>query len=65
MNDTAKRRALTFAIAGTGAIGFVLLDLPLPLLLGPMLACLIAALGALILFPGLVLWLPRVFGYPG
>ena len=29
------------------------------------LAVLIAALMALILFPGIVLWLPRVFGYPG
>ncbi|MEM9585250.1 MAG: TRAP transporter large permease [Pseudomonadota bacterium] len=29
------------------------------------LLVLIAALAALILFPGLVLWLPRAFGYPG
>ncbi len=29
------------------------------------LAVLIAALLALVLFPGIVLWLPRVFGYPG
>ena len=29
------------------------------------LLVLIAALAALILFPGLVLWLPRLFGYPG
>ena len=29
------------------------------------LAVLIAALAAMILFPGIVLWLPRVFGYPG
>ncbi|OCW55973.1 TRAP transporter large permease [Hoeflea olei] len=29
------------------------------------LAVLVAALAALILFPGLVLWLPRMFGYPG
>ncbi|MBU2487390.1 MAG: TRAP transporter large permease subunit, partial [Alphaproteobacteria bacterium] len=26
---------------------------------------LIMALAALILFPGIVLWLPRMFGYPG
>ena len=38
------RRALTFTIAGLGGAGFLLLHLPLPLLLGPMLACLIAAL---------------------
>ena len=29
------------------------------------LAVLIAALVAMILFPGIVLWLPRVFGYGG
>ena len=29
------------------------------------LAVLVLALAALILFPGIVLWLPRVFGYPG
>ncbi len=29
------------------------------------LAVLVAALGAMILFPGIVLWLPRLFGYPG
>ena len=29
------------------------------------LAVLIAALAAMIFFPGIVLWLPRVFGYPG
>ncbi|NND18522.1 MAG: TRAP transporter large permease [Silicimonas sp.] len=29
------------------------------------LAVLIAALAAMILFPGIVLWLPRAFGYPG
>lgn len=39
-----KRRALTFAIAALGAGLFVLAGLPLPMLLGPMLACLIAAL---------------------
>ncbi len=40
----ASRRALTFAIAGLGGALFLALHLPLPLLLGPMLACLIAAL---------------------
>lgn len=39
-----KTRLLTFAIAGIGAAIFLALKLPLPLLLGPMLACLIAAL---------------------
>ena len=29
------------------------------------LGVLILALAALILFPGIVLWLPRLFGYPG
>ena len=38
------RRALTFTIAGLGGAAFLLQHLPLPLLLGPMLACLIAAL---------------------
>ena len=37
------RRAITFAIAVVGAVVFYYLGLPLPLLLGPMLACLIAA----------------------
>lgn len=37
-------RALTFIIAGLGSLGFHLLGLPLPFLLGPMFACLIAAL---------------------
>ncbi len=35
---------LTLAMAGVGALVFWLLTLPLPLLLGPMFACLIAAL---------------------
>lgn len=43
----AKRRLLTFALAGMGAALFLLLRLPLPLLLGPMLACLIAALAGM------------------
>lgn len=38
------RRAMTFAIAGAGGAVFMLLHLPLPLLLGPMLACLAASL---------------------
>lgn len=40
-------RALTFIIAGTGSLGFYVLGLPLPFLLGPMFACLVAALGGL------------------
>lgn len=42
--SSASARLLTFALAGAGAALFLLLGLPLPLLLGPMLACLIAAL---------------------
>ena len=38
------RRLLTFAIAGAGGALFLALRLPLPLLLGPMLACLLASL---------------------
>lgn len=38
------RRMLTFALAAAGGALFLLLDLPLAMLLGPMLACLIAAL---------------------
>ena len=38
------RRLLTFAIAGAGGALFLALHLPLPLLLGPMLACLLASL---------------------
>ncbi|MDE4176271.1 AbrB family transcriptional regulator [Phaeobacter sp. PT47_59] len=37
-------RALTFAIAIAGALSFLILGLPLPFLLGPMSACLLAAL---------------------
>lgn len=37
-------RSLTLALAAMGAVLFVALGLPLPFLLGPMLACLIAAL---------------------
>lgn len=44
MRDLWTRRGLTLGIAGLGAGTFLLLGLPLPLLLGPMLACLIAAL---------------------
>lgn len=39
-----RARLTTFAIAGAGAGVFVLAGLPLPVLLGPMLACLLAAL---------------------
>lgn len=38
------RRLLTFAVATLGAAAFLALHLPLPLLLGPMLGCLVAAL---------------------
>lgn len=38
------RRILTFALAAAGGALFLLLHLPLPMLLGPMLACLLAAL---------------------
>jgi membrane AbrB-like protein len=38
------QRLLTFAVAALGAGAFWLLSLPLPLLLGPMFACLVAAL---------------------
>jgi membrane AbrB-like protein len=37
-------RALTFAIAVAGSLVFLVLGLPLPFLLGPMFACLLAAL---------------------
>ncbi len=39
-----RRRAITLLIAALGAGAFVVLGLPLPLLLGPMAACLVAAL---------------------
>lgn len=42
--DLWRRRALTLGIAAAGAAVFVVLHLPLPLLLGPMAACLVAAL---------------------
>lgn len=42
-NSLAARRVQTFVIAALGAGLFYVLRLPLPLLLGPMLACLIAA----------------------
>ena len=38
------RLAVTYAIAGIGVAVFIALDLPLPWLLGPIFACLIAAL---------------------
>ncbi len=40
-------RAMTFLIAGAGSLGFFILGLPLPFLLGPMSACLIAALAGM------------------
>lgn len=39
-----RLRALTFLVAAAGALIFCLLNLPLPFLFGPMVACLIAAL---------------------
>ncbi|RMC32416.1 AbrB family transcriptional regulator [Paracoccus alkanivorans] len=42
--SSTKRRILTLALAAVGAGIFLLFGLPLPMLLGPMLACLIAAL---------------------
>lgn len=44
MSFLTTRRLTSFTVAGLGAAAFVLLGLPLPLLLGPMAACLIAAL---------------------
>lgn len=44
MTFLTKPRLLTFAIAISGAALFLLLQLPLALLLGPMAACLVAAL---------------------
>ena len=39
-----RARATTLAVAGAGTASFLLLDLPLPFLFGPMAACLVAAL---------------------
>ena len=44
MTLLTRPRLLTFAIAAAGAVLFLLLHLPLALLLGPMAACLVAAL---------------------
>ncbi|MDP2079746.1 MAG: AbrB family transcriptional regulator [Pseudotabrizicola sp.] len=44
MSFLTPPRLTTFGVAAAGGAGFVLLGLPLPLLLGPMAACLIAAL---------------------
>ena len=44
MRHFTRARAITLAVAGLGAAAFVAAHLPLPLLLGPMLGCLIAAL---------------------
>ncbi len=43
----SRRRAMTFVLALAGAAAFLALGLPLPWLLGPMLAALIAALAGL------------------
>lgn len=56
MRYFTKARLATFAIAALGAAAFLLLHLPLPLLLGPMLGCLIAA------FSGVNLQGPGKFG---
>lgn len=45
MQSPVFRGVLTVSIALAGTAVFLLLDLPLPFLFGPMLACLIAALG--------------------
>lgn len=42
-----KRLALTYAVAGAGVAVFHLLNLPLPWLLGPIFACLFAALAGM------------------
>lgn len=44
INEIWGRRALTMAVAGVGVAAFLALGLPLPLLLGPMAACLLVAL---------------------
>lgn len=44
IRSLTHRRLLTLLAAGIGAIAFVALNLPLPFLLGPMLACLAVAL---------------------
>ena len=40
-----KKQTITFGIAAVGALVFVVVGLPLPMLLGPMAICLLAALG--------------------
>ncbi|MDB6178373.1 AbrB family transcriptional regulator [Paracoccus sp. Z330] len=60
--NSINRRILTFVLAGAGAAIFLLLKLPLPLLLGPMLACLIAALaGAPLMGAGALSTFMRTF----
>lgn len=44
MTEIWRARGLTFGVAAGGAAGFLAIGLPLPLLLGPMLGCLAAAL---------------------
>lgn len=47
MQNQVIRGALTLAIAASGTLLFLLVNLPLPFLFGPMLACLVAALGGI------------------
>ena len=55
MNQSWRIRGATLAAAAVGAAGFVALRLPLPLLLGPMMGCLVFALsGARLMGMGLV-----------
>jgi membrane AbrB-like protein len=59
-NRVARERAATLGIAGGGALAFLALSGPLPMLLGPMTACLLAALlGARLRDMGLVSTLMR------
>ncbi|THD84437.1 AbrB family transcriptional regulator [Aliigemmobacter aestuarii] len=44
MSFVTRPRLITLAVAAIGSAAFVLLKLPLPLLLGPMLGCLVAGL---------------------
>lgn len=44
MSFVTRPRLITLAVAAIGSVAFVLLKMPLPLLLGPMLGCLVAGL---------------------
>lgn len=44
MRHLTKERIITLSVAAVGAMLFLLVGLPLPLLLGPMIACLVVAL---------------------